>query len=99
LAANFLDAHHEYVVSVGRPADTIAALALEHGAGLVVMGLADSEDSEPRTPGSIAYRVLRLAAVPVVVVPRSPVRQAGVTEQQPSRSVVARADGALHERI
>lgn len=59
------------VVSIGRPADTIASLAVEHGAGLVVMGLANRQDSEPRTPGSIAYRVLRLAHVPVVVVPVS----------------------------
>ena len=69
LAASFRDTHSDCVVSVGRPADTIASLAVEHGAGLVVMGLANSEDSEPRNPGSIAYRVLRIAHVPLVVVP------------------------------
>ena len=41
------------------------------------MGLADPEDSEPRKPGSTAYRVLRSAHVAVVVVPRS--------EAQPAR--------------
>ena len=71
LSASFPDTHTDCVVSVGRPADTIASLAVEYGAGLVVMGLANAEDSEPRKPGSIAYRVLRIAHVAVVVVPRS----------------------------
>ena len=71
LAASFRDTHTDCVVSLGRPADTIASLAVEYGAGLVVMGLANPEDSEPRKPGSIAYRVLRLAHVALVVVPRS----------------------------
>ncbi len=71
LSTSFRDTHIDYVVSVGPPADTIASLAIEYGAGLVVMGLANSQDSEPRTPGSIAYRVLRLAHVAVVVVPPS----------------------------
>jgi hypothetical protein len=35
------------------------------------MGLANAEDSEPRKPGSIAYRVLRAARIAVVVVPHS----------------------------
>jgi hypothetical protein len=56
-------------VSVGRPADTIASLAIEYRAGLVIMGLGNPEDSEPRKPGSIAYRVLRLAHVALAVVP------------------------------
>jgi nucleotide-binding universal stress UspA family protein len=71
LSASFPDTHTDCVVSVGRPADTIASLVIEYGAGLVVMGLANAEDPEPRTPGSIAYRVLRLAHVAVVVVPRA----------------------------
>jgi nucleotide-binding universal stress UspA family protein len=69
LAAGLPDTHNECVVSVGRPADIIASLAAEYGAGLVVMGLANPGDSEPREPGSIAYRVLRIAHVAVVVVP------------------------------
>jgi len=69
LSASFRDTQTDCVVAVGRPADTIASLAVEHGAGLVVMGLANPEDSEPRTPGSIAYRVLRIAHVALVVVP------------------------------
>ena len=71
LSASFRDTHVDCVVSVGRPADTIASLAVEYGAGLVVMGLANPEDSEPRNPGSIAYRVLRIAPVALVVVPAS----------------------------
>lgn len=70
LAAGLQNTQSESVVTVGRPADTIATLAVEHGAGLVVMGLANPEESGPHsTPGSIAYRVLRLAHVAVVVVP------------------------------
>jgi universal stress protein A len=76
LSAGFRDTHNDCVVSVGRPADTIASLAVEYGAGLVVMGLANAEDSEPRKPGSIAYRVLRLAHVAVVVVPALPASRA-----------------------
>jgi nucleotide-binding universal stress UspA family protein len=72
LSASFHETHNDCVVSIGRPADTIASLAVEHGAGLVVMGLANPEDSEPRNPGSIAYRVLHIAHVAVVVVPVLP---------------------------
>jgi nucleotide-binding universal stress UspA family protein len=56
------------VVSIGRPADTIASLALKHGAGLIVLGLV-----EPGThrAGAIASRVMRLTHVPVAVVPSS----------------------------
>ena len=69
LSASFRDTHNDCVVSVGPPADTIASMAVEYEAGLVVMGLANAEDSEPRNPGSIAYRVLRMGQVAVVVVP------------------------------
>ena len=69
LAAGFRETHNECVVSLGRPAETIASLAREYGANLVVMGLANPADSEPRTPGSIAYRVLRTAHAAVAVVP------------------------------
>lgn len=76
MAASLRDTHSDCVVSVGRPVDTIASLAVEYEAGLVVMGLANAEDSELRKPGSIAYRVLRSAHVAVVVVPRSATRAA-----------------------
>ena len=76
LSASFRETHTDCVVSIGRPADTIASLAAEHEAGLVVLGLANAEDSEVRTPGSIAYRVLRLAHVAVVVVPHPATRTA-----------------------
>jgi universal stress protein A len=75
LAETFRDTHTTHtdcVVAVGRPADTIASLAVQHGAGLVVMGLANPQDSEPRRPGAIAYRVLRIAQVALVVVPSVP---------------------------
>jgi nucleotide-binding universal stress UspA family protein len=80
LSASFRQTHSDCVVSVGRPADTIASLAVEYEAGLVVMGLANAGDSELRKPGSIAYRVLRIAHVAVVVVPH---REAQAAPDQP----------------
>ena len=71
LSATLPNTKNDCVISIGRPAETIASLAVEYGAGLVVMGLANPEDPESRRPGSIAYRVLRTAHVAVVVVPRS----------------------------
>jgi len=89
LSASLPDTYNDSVVSVGRPADTIASLAREYGAGLVVMGLANPEDSEPRNPGSIAYRVLRIAHVAVVVVPalRRELRPTGQRAGVPHESV------------
>jgi universal stress protein A len=91
LAANFRDTHNDCVVSVGRPADTIASLAVQYGAGLIVMGLANSEDSEPRNPGSIAYRVLRTAHVALVVVPALRAQVAPVGPDTPHASSIGRA--------
>ena len=76
LSTSFPATHTDCVVSVGQPANIIASLAVEYGAGLVVMGLANTADSELRKPGSIAYGVLRLAHVAVVVVPRAASRTA-----------------------
>ena len=94
LSATFRNTHVDCVVSVGRPADTIASLAVEHGAGLVVMGLANPEDSEPRNPGSIAYRVLRIGHVAVVVVPalRHEPRPIGQLADVPRQSIEHLAD-------
>jgi nucleotide-binding universal stress UspA family protein len=58
----------ETVVSLGRPADSLAATAEERQAGLIVMGLMGEEAPRVR-PGSVAYRVVCLAHVPVLVVP------------------------------
>jgi nucleotide-binding universal stress UspA family protein len=57
----------EAVVSIGRPAESIASTADERGAGLIVMGL--TGQGEASRPGSIAYQVLCTAHVPVLVVP------------------------------
>lgn len=59
----------EVVVSLGRPADSIASIAEEREAGLIVMGLIGDQGALAPRPGSIAYRVLCLAHVPVLVVP------------------------------
>ena len=59
----------EIVVTVDRPAESIATTASEHGAGLIVMGLAGERGAFASRPGSIAYRVLSAARVPVLVVP------------------------------
>jgi universal stress protein A len=71
VAAHCRDTRDDFFISLGRPAEKIASLAIEHGANLVVMGLPNFQDSESHSPGSIAYRVLRIAHVAVVVVPAS----------------------------
>jgi universal stress protein A len=91
LSASFRDVQTECVVSVGRPAEAIASLAVEHGAGLVVMGLADPGNSEPRAPGSTAYSVLRSAHVAVVVVPHS---EAQAAPDQPASRHTSSVAGA-----
>lgn len=57
------------VVWLGSPADSIASIADEQGAGLIVMGLTGDQGPAAARPGSIAYRVLSQALVPVLVVP------------------------------
>jgi nucleotide-binding universal stress UspA family protein len=70
LADQFPDSkQHDVVVSVGRPADLIASIASDQRAQLIVMGLISNQTSPETRPGSIAYRVLSSAAVPVLVVP------------------------------
>ena len=59
----------ETVVSVGRPADSIASIAQEWRAGLIVVGLTGHHGVLAPRPGSIAYRVLCVAHIPVLVVP------------------------------
>jgi nucleotide-binding universal stress UspA family protein len=59
----------ECVVETGRPADTIALVAEERRAALIVIGLASSQGLLGARPGAIAYRVLCLARTPVLVVP------------------------------
>ena len=82
LAASLRSANNEVVVSVGPPADTIASLAVEHEAGLVVMGLGHPEGQESGRPDSIAYRVLRIAHAAVAVVPRSRVHAPNLAGQR-----------------
>ena len=57
------------VVAVGQPADAIASIAKERHAGLIVVGRTGQGGLLAPQPGSIAYRVLSLAHVPVLVVP------------------------------
>ena len=86
-------------MSVGAPADTIAALSAEHEVGLVVMGLANREDPEHRKPGSLAYRVLRHEHTALVVVPApdKPPRADQTGDSVSSRRAVAETN-SLSER-
>jgi nucleotide-binding universal stress UspA family protein len=59
------------VVALGRPEDVISSTAGTRGVGLVVLGLASEQGVFAPRPGSIAYRVLSSATVPVLVVPAS----------------------------
>ena len=63
------DGSPESVVSLGRPAEAIASTADESASDLIVVGLMGDQGHFARRPGSIAYRLLGLAKVPVVVVP------------------------------
>ena len=56
------------VVVRGHAADAIAGVADERRASMIVMGLAGRDSAAGSRPGSIAYRVLCLAKVPVLVV-------------------------------
>jgi nucleotide-binding universal stress UspA family protein len=59
------------VVTLGRPADLIGAIAVDKRAQLIVMGLASERGAFAPRPGSIAYRVLSSTTVPVLAVPTS----------------------------
>jgi len=59
----------ETAVTVGSPAEEIAQMAVERGAGLIVMGLRRQENMFGPRPGSIAYRVLGLAPARVLALP------------------------------
>ena len=69
----------ESVVDSGRPADSIAFIADRRAASVIVMGLASRQGPLSSRPGSIAYRVLSLAKMPVLVVP--PQLVAGSTQE------------------
>lgn len=60
------------VVRLGSPSDAIVSIAEEHRAGVIVMGLTGAHAPGSARPGSIAYRVLSHAKVPVLVVPPPP---------------------------
>lgn len=59
----------ESLLESGRPADSIASIAEQRRASVIVMGLASSQGPLGSRPGSIAYRVLCHANVPVLDVP------------------------------
>ena len=59
----------ETVVAAGSPAETIARLAAEHHVGLIVMGLGGEGGRFRARPGTTAYRVLSMAAAPVLALP------------------------------
>lgn len=65
----------EIIATLGRPADSIAALAAQRQVSVIVMGLASDEGPFAPRPGSIAYRVLALARTPVLVVPPEDTRK------------------------
>lgn len=57
------------LVSIGSPADEIAASSSWHHAGLIVMGIRGTPGLLGARPGSIAYRVLCLVRTPVLALP------------------------------
>jgi nucleotide-binding universal stress UspA family protein len=71
LSSEFPGLAVETVVALDRAEDALASLAERRDAGLIVLGLSSEEGAFAPHPGSIAYRVLCLAAAPVLLVPRS----------------------------
>ena len=63
--------HAETLVTYGEPAEEIAKVAANRGAGLIVMGLHSSPVTGPRM-GSVTYRVLCLAHRLVLGLPPQP---------------------------
>lgn len=65
----------ETLVALGEPSEEIAKIAHDRGAGLIVMGLHSTPVRGGPRMGSVTYRVLCLARVPVFALP--PVATAG----------------------
>ena len=63
--------HAETLVAYGEPAEEIAKVAADRGAGLIVLGLHSSPVTGPRM-GSVTYRVLCLAHRLVLALPPRP---------------------------
>jgi nucleotide-binding universal stress UspA family protein len=61
----------EALIAYGEPAEEIAKVATDRGAGLIVMGQQSSPDGGPRM-GSVTYRVLCLANSLVLTIPPIP---------------------------
>lgn len=69
----------ELLTAFGDPAEEIAKIATDRKVGLIVMGLHASPRSGPRM-GSVTYRVLCLAATPVLALPPTALRAATVPQ-------------------
>jgi len=87
-SANGHDVPVETRVAYGHPADEIARIAIEHEVGLVVMGLTGEGASGSR-PGSVAYRVLTMAPVPVLALA---LKAPASTNENPGPTKGARQD-------
>jgi nucleotide-binding universal stress UspA family protein len=79
-------------VRLGPPARTIAQLAGEHGAQMIVLGLGRHNVVDRYFSAETALETVRLADVPVLAVAR------GLAEQLPHRAVVATDFGELSRR-
>jgi nucleotide-binding universal stress UspA family protein len=70
----------ESLVALGEPSEEIAKIAHDRGAGLIVMGLHSTPVRGGPRMGSVTYRVLCLARVPVFALP--PLATAGDTAER-----------------
>jgi len=59
----------EILIVTGHPADDIAATAIQREASLIAVGLGGDAGLFAPSPGSIAYRTLCLAPMPVLAIP------------------------------
>jgi nucleotide-binding universal stress UspA family protein len=79
----------ETLVAFGEPAEEIAKVAADRGAGLIVMGLHSSPMTGPRM-GSVTYRVLCLAHRLVLALPPQPAPSARLGAKEDAATVPAR---------
>lgn len=77
----------------GNPADEILRFAEEHGVDLILMATHGRSGISRWAMGSVAYRALRSARVPVLMV-RSGIEEAIILDKLPERRILVPLDGS-----
>jgi nucleotide-binding universal stress UspA family protein len=67
-AAHFREVRHEVVLAEGKILPTLASIAEQHGADMMVLGMHGRHGLAKAVLGSVADEILRLAEIPVLIV-------------------------------